>query len=406
MLYQYVACGESGDIVKGKISATSEDAITQMLGYAGYRLINLRPYVPFLSLGKLTAQLFPVKENDIIMLYRQLALLLESGINIVTSLELLQEQITNHTLKKVVHDVINDIRNGDQLSTAMSRHPNIFSTMSCRTLSIGEQTGGLETMLKQVADYMEKEIATRKGIKGALMYPMIAAVVTVVVVGILMLFVLPAFADLYGSLGAELPALTRIMIAISGLLRAYVLHIFLIIFIVIGLGLIYFRTSDGKYKFDTLILRIPLLGRVKHLNEIARFCRSISLLYTAGLPLTEIMPLVIQGCNNRVMAQALYNVQIDMLKGEGLSKPMAKNPLFLPMMVQMVKVGEETGTLDASLLAVAQNYETEAQDKTKSLIAMIQPIMTVIIAGIVGLIAISMVSAMYSMYGQDILTSG
>ncbi len=400
MLYQYVACGESGDIVKGKISATSENAIAEMLGVAGYRLINLRPYVPFLSLGKLAAQLFPVKETEVIMLYRQMSLLLESGINIVTSLELLQEQITNRTLTKVVYDVISDIRNGDQLSTAMSRHPDVFSTMACRTLSIGEQTGGLETMLKQVADHMEKEMATRKGIKGALMYPMIAAVVTVVVVGVLMFFVLPAFADLYGSLGAELPALTQMMISLSVVLRTYGLHIFLIIFIVIGLGLIYFRTSDGKYKFDTLILRVPMLGRVRHLNEIARFCRSISLLYAAGLPLTEIMPLVIQGCNNRVMAQALYNVQSDMLKGEGLSKPMAKNPLFLPMMVQMVKVGEETGTLDTSLLAVSQNYENEAQDKTKSLIAMIQPVMTLVIAGVVGLIAVSMVSAMYSMYGQ------
>ena len=400
MLYQYVAAGETGDIVKGKISATSEDAIAEMLSYAGYRLINLRPYVPFLSLGKLTSQLFPVKETDVIMLYRQLALLLESGVNIVTSLELLQEQITNRSLKKVVHDVINDLRNGDQLSTAMSRHPEIFDTMATRTLSIGEQTGGIETMLKQVADYLEKELTTRKSIKGALMYPIIASIVTVVVVGILMFFVLPAFADLYGSLGAELPALTRIMIDISLILRSYALHIFLGGFIIIGLAMIYFRTADGKFKWDKILLRIPLLGRVKHLNEIARFCRSISLLYTAGLPLTEIMPLVIQGCNNRVMAQSLYNVQSDMLKGEGLARPMTKDSMFLPMMVQMVKVGEETGTLDSSLMSVAQNYENEAQDKTKSLIGMIQPLMTVAIAGIVGLIAVSMVSAMYSMYGQ------
>ena len=112
------------------------------------------------------------------------------------------------------------------------------------------------------------------------------------------------------------------------------------------------------------------------------------------------MPLVIQGCGNRVMAQALNDVHVDMLRGEGLSKPMSKSPLFLPMMVQMVKVGEETGSLDASLQAVAQNYETEAQDKTKALIGMIQPVMTIVIAGIVGLIAVSMVSAMYSMYGQ------
>ncbi len=400
MIYQYIACGESGAIVKGKISATNEDAIVEMLGYAGYRLINLRPYVPFFSLGKLEAQLFPVKQNDIILLYRQLALLLESGVNIITALELLQEQISNRSLKKIMNDVITDIRNGDQLSTAMSRHPQVFTPMSCRTLSIGEQTGGLETMLRQMADYMEKEAATRKGIKGALMYPMIAAVVAVGVVGVMMFFVLPAFAGLYGSLGAELPALTRIMMDASVFLRAYILHIFLGIFIIAGLAIIYFRTPDGRYKFDALMLRIPILGKVRQLNELSRCCRSISLLFTAGLPLTEIMPLVIQGCNNRVMAQALYNVQVEMLKGEGLSKPMALNPLFLPMMVQMVKVGEETGNLDSSLLAVAQNYETEAQDKTKSLISMIQPAMTLVIAGIVGLIALSMVSAMYSIYGQ------
>jgi len=400
MIYQYIAAGEAGDIVRGKLSASSEEAIAETLSYAGYRLINLKPYVPFLSLGKLTAQLFPVKPPEVVLFYRQLALLLESGINVITSLELLQEQIANRTLKKVVGEAVTDIRGGNQLSTALSRHPEVFSPLSCRTLSIGEQTGGLETMLRQVADYMEKEIVTSKGIKSALMYPIIAAVVCVVVVGILMFFVLPAFAGLYGSLGAELPMITQIMIDFSVLLRNYALYIFLVLLVIVMGAIIYFKTPSGRYRLDMIFLRVPLLGRVKQMNELSRMCRSISLLFTAGLPLTEIMPLVIQGCSNRVMAQALYEVQTDMLKGEGLSRPMAKHPLFLPMMVQMVKVGEETGSLDASLIAVAQNYESEAEDKTKNLIGMIQPVMTLAIAGVVGLIALSMVSAMYSMYGQ------
>jgi type IV pilus assembly protein PilC len=400
MIYQYIACSESGEIVKGKLTATSEDVIAEMLGYAGYRLINLRPYVPFLSLGKLVSQFFPVKPNDIILFFRQLALLLESGINIVTALDLLRDQMANRTLKKVVEDIIADIRSGNQLSTAMGRHPDVFNQMACRTLAIGEQTGGLETMLKQVADYMEKEMATRRGIKGALMYPIIAGVVTVIVVGILMFFVLPAFANLYGSLGAKLPTLTRLMMDASVLLRKHALNIMLGLLVVVGVGMIYLRTPDGKYRMDLLTLRLPQLGRVKHLNELSRCCRSISLLFRAGLPLTEIMPLVIQGASNRVMARSLYNVQADMLKGEGLSRPMSRDKIFLPMMVQMVKVGEETGNLDSSLLAVAENYESEAQEKTKNLIGMIQPVMTIIIAGIVGVIALSMVSAMYSIYGQ------
>jgi type IV pilus assembly protein PilC len=400
MIYQYIACSESGEIVKGKLSAAGEEAISERLSYAGYRLINLRPYIPFFSLGNLTAGLFPVKQTDIIMLYRQLALLIESGVNIVTSLELLKDQISNHTLKKVVIEIISDIRAGNQLSVAMSRHPDVFNPLSCRTLAIGEQTGGLETMLRQVADYMEKEMVTRKGIKGALMYPAIALVVTVGVVAVLMLFVLPAFAGFYSDLGAKLPAITRMMLSASEFLKHNIMVILLSIFIAIGLLLIYFRTSEGKYNLDRIMLRIPILGKVRHLNELARSSRSISLLYTAGLPLTEIMPLVIQGSTNRVMSKALYDVQAEMLKGEGLAKPMSKNPLFLPMMVQMVKVGEETGSLDASLQAVANNYEAEAQDKTKTLIGMIQPVMTIFIAGIVGVIALSMVSAMYSMYGQ------
>jgi type IV pilus assembly protein PilC len=400
MIYQYIACSESGEIVKGKINAAGEDAINEMLGYAGYRLINLRPYIPFFSPGKLTAQLFPVKPADIILLFRQLALLLESGINIVTSLELLQEQITKHSLKRVVYDIVNDLRSGNQLSVAMSRHPEFFSPMACRTLSIGEQTGSLEVMLKQMADYMEREQETRKGIKSALMYPIIALVVTVGVVGLLMFFVLPAFSNLYGELGAQMPALTQFMIDLSVVLREHILHIFLGFFALFGLALVYIKTEDGKMKLDIMMLRLPQLGRVRLLNELSRCCRSISLLFTAGLPLTEIMPLVIQGANNRVIAQALYGVQEEMLKGEGLAKPMSRNPVFLPMMVQMVKVGEETGSLDTSLTAVAQNYESEAQEKTKSLISMIPPVMTIFIAGIVGIIAISMVSAMYSIYGQ------
>jgi type IV pilus assembly protein PilC len=400
MLYQYVACSETGEIVKGKLTAVKEDSVAEMLAYAGYRLINLRPYVPFLSAGKFTSGLFPVKPQEVNMLYRQLALLLESGVNIATALELLQDQISNRTLKKVVAEVTADIRAGNQLSTAMSKRPDIFTPMSTRTISIGEQTGGLEMMLRQVADYNEKEIITKKGIKGAMMYPVIAMVVAVAVVGLMMFFVLPSFAGLYSDLGAKLPAITLVMLKISSLLRTYFKEIFLVVIGIAGFVMIYFRTEDGKFNMDKLILKVPQLGRVRHLNELARCARSISLLYTAGLPLTEIMPMVVKGCGNRVMAKALNEVHVEMLRGEGLSKPMSRSPLFLPMMVQMVKVGEETGSLDASLQAVAQNYETEAQDKTKALIGMIQPMMTIVIAGIVGLIAISMVSAMYSMYGQ------
>jgi len=221
-----------------------------------------------------------------------------------------------------------------------------------------------------------------------------------VVVGVMVGFVLPAFAGLYDSIGAELPPITKMVMGLSDMLRANVLSIMAVLLVSGMVFLAYSRTTDGKYKIDKMMLRLPLMGKIKQLNELSRCSRSIALLFRAGLPLTEIMPLVIESANSRTMARALYDVQQDMLKGEGLAQPMAKNSLFLPMLVQMVKVGEETGSLDNSLMAVAQSYETEVEDKTRSLIGLIQPVMTLIIAMIVGVIALSLVSAMYSMYGQ------
>ena len=400
MVYQYVAYNENGEVVSGKLPAPNEEAATDLLGYAGYKAISLKPQVPSLNLDKLLASLLRVKPSEIILFYRQLAILLESGIDIVASLELLQEQTANHTLKRVLGEVISDLRRGNQLSIALGKHPQVFSSIYCRLLSVGEQSGDLETVLKQVADYMEKEVATAKETRSALMYPAITSIVTIVVMGILVTFVLPSFGNLYSTLGIDLPPLAQALINLSSKIQSYWTYLLLAMLTVVGLALIYIKPPGGRYKWDNLILRLPILGRVIHLIELARSCRSMSLLLRAGLPLTEAMPLVVQSGNNKVMAKALSDVQQDMIKGEGLSRPMAKNKLFLPLMVQMVRVGEETGNLDVTLLSVARSYEAEAEDKTRSLIALIQPALTLIIGLIIGLIAVTLTSAMYSLYGQ------
>jgi len=400
MVYQYVAYNESGEVVRGRLPAPNEEAATDLLGYAGYKAISLKPQVPFLNLDKLLANLFRVKPSEIILLYRQLAILLESGTDIVASLELLQEQTVNHTLKRVLGEVISDLRKGNQLSIALGKHPQVFSSIYCRLLSVGEQSGDLETVLNQVADYMEREIATAKETKSALMYPTITSIVTIVVMGVLVTFVLPSFGSLYSTLGVELPPLAQTLIDLASMIQSYWTYLLLAMLTVVGLALIYLKTPGGQYKRDNLILHLPILGRVIHLSELARYCRSMSLLLRAGLPLTEVMPLVVQSGNNKVMATALSDVQQDMIKGEGLSRPMAKSKLFLPLMVQMVRVGEETGNLDVTLLSVARSYEAEAEDKTRSLIALIQPALTLIIGLVIGLIAVTLTSAMYSLYGQ------
>jgi len=329
-----------------------------------------------------------------------LALLLEAGISIITALELLQGEISKRNLKRILGQVISDLRGGNQLSTSLAKHPRIFPPIDCRLLSVGERAGNLEVLLRQIADYMEKRSATAKKIKSALRYPIIIGVVAVVVVAVLVTFVFPAFQKLYTSLGTELPAISRMVFDGVGKLRSLGIYILLIALIAVGIALFYAKTVAGRYKLHQLLLKLPLVGRVIHLNQLAGCCRNISLLYNAGLPLTEIMPLVIQASSNSVMAKALTDVHRDMTQGEGLSKPMQKNRLFLPMMVQMVKVGEETGNLNTSLSAAAQSYETEAEDRTSSLISFIEPLMTGIVGMIVAFIAMSLYSAIYSIYGQ------
>jgi type IV pilus assembly protein PilC len=333
MVYQYVAYNESGKIVKGRLSAKSEAVAADLLSYAGYQAINLKRFVPFLSLDRLSAYLSPVKPTEIIFSYRNLALLLESGIDIVTSLELLQSQTSSRTLKGVWGKVLADLRGGNQLSVALGKHPEIFPPAYCRLLGMGEQSGDLETILRQVADYMEKEIDAAKKIKSALTYPVITAVVTVVVIGVLVTVVLPTFGNLYSSLGVDLPLPVKILLAVSSKFQSYWTYILLAGFVAIGLAYIYIRTPGGRYKWDRLSLRLPLVGRVNHLNELSRYCRSMSLLLRAGLPLTEVMPLAVQSTGNKAVAKALADVQQGMVKGEGLSQPMMKNKLFLPMMV-------------------------------------------------------------------------
>jgi type IV pilus assembly protein PilC len=400
MEFKYVAYTEDKRLVKGKLSASNEEAALNLLSYGGYQTVSLKEVVPFFNMQKLAARFTRVKPREIIMFSRQLALLLESGTDIVTSLELLQSQVTNRTLQIVLGDVASDIRGGSSLSAALGKHPRAFPELYSRTLAAGEQAGNLEIVLRQMADYIERSATTEKRVKNALTYPVIVVIVAFIVISVLVTFVLPAFTGLYSTLGADLPATTQLLISISDWLIDYGVFLLLGIVALAIVGYLYVRTPAGKYQLDKLLLTMPVLGRINLLSELARCCRTISLLFRVGLPLPEVMLQAIHGTNNKVIAKALTEVQQELIRGEGLSKPMAKRDIFLPLMVQMVGVGEETGHLDTTLSTVAQTYEIEADDRTSSAVGLIQPIITVVIGVVIAFIAISMVSAMYSIYGQ------
>lgn len=401
MEYSYVAYTKDRKLVKGKLSAANEQAATGVLNYGGYQLLSLKRETPFLSNEGLVSGFAPkVKTTEIVMFSRQLALLLESGTDIVTSLELLQNQTTNQTLKKVIGDVVSDIRGGSSLSAALAKHPRTFTQLYHRAISAGEQGGNLEEVLRQMANHIERSSNTEKKVKSALRYPVVVFIIAILVIGLMVTFVLPRFTSLYEAFGAQLPLLPRLLIGMTSWFNHYGLFLILGIAAAFGITYAYMRTPAGKTWWHQTMLTMPVFGRINLLNQLSRCCRTISLLFRVGVPLPEIMAVAIYGSTNKIVVQNLTEVQQELLKGEGLSRPMSRRKLFLPLMVQMTAVGEETGNLDKTLGTVAETFETEAEDKMNSAVAMIQPMMTLVIGGIVAFIAGALVTAMYSVYGQ------
>jgi type IV pilus assembly protein PilC len=394
----YTYLGYTGDrqIVKGKISAADERAASDMLSNIGYRVVSIKPASSFLSFSGGGLFQPKVKTAELVTFSRQLALLLESGVGIIQALELLQTQATDSALKKVLMSIIHDLRGGKSLSLALAQYPKVFSKLYCKMIGVGEQTGSLETVLRSLATYIERQTASMAKIKQAMMYPAVVFCLAIVVAIIMLTVLLPPLIKMFSSLGGTLPLPTRILLATMGFLQSYGLVLIIGLVAAGVLGFFYSRTPNGRYNRDMMMLRLPLIGRLNLVTELARICRSLSVLFRAGLPIPEVMALTIQATGNRVVARALSQVEHGMLRGQGMAKPMSMNHIFLPMMVEMTKVGEETGSLDESLILVAENFEIEADRRTQTLLGMIEPVMTIAMGLGVGFLALSVFMPIYS----------
>jgi type IV pilus assembly protein PilC len=402
MDFQYVAYTGEKKLIKGKLAAPDEEKAVRQLNAIGYQVLSINAMNSIASLRKYLEFSFTsqVKPKEIILFSRQLAILLESGIDIVAAIDLYKSQAANKVFKKTLEEIVADLRSGTSFSGALAKFPKVFSTMYCRTIAAGEQSGNLDQVLRQIADYMERaELATKK-VKSAMTYPAIVLIVAIIVVVILVIFVMPTFTNLYSNLGAKLPTISKVMLNIANGASKYGLYVLAgLVVLIVGIVL-YVRTPSGRFKWDGFLLRLPVIGPIVRLNELARCSRTISMLIKVGLPLPDIITMCIQSSSNKVMSQALTEVKQDMLAGEGLAQPMAKRKIFMPLMVQMVAVGEKTGNLSNTLATVATSYETDSDDKTAAAVGMLQPALTIVMALVVGFIVVAMISTMYGIYGQ------
>jgi len=397
MVYRYTAYTLDKRIVQGVIDATSEIAAEEALYQAGHRrVLRLAEIRPGLSLPQLIPTLFGVKTQDVIDFSRQLATLIESGVNILTALQLLEGQSNKSALRKVIAGLIEELRGGSPLSQALGKYPEAFPDTYCQVIRASEQTGNLEASLRQIAGYMEKRMAVKKKVTRAMAYPTVVLLMAIGVVTILVTVVLPPLAKLFASLGAALPSTTRVVIFAAGFFIDYKLHLLGGLFAVIILVAGYVRLPAGKLTMDRLMLRMPVIGSINIQRNMHHFCETTAILLKAGLLLPQILSIVIQTVGNRVVRQALGEVREKLIQGEGLSGSMGAIDLFPPLLVEMILVGEKSGSVESTLDTLAEYYEQRVDQKIGTLSSMIEPALIMAIGLMTAFIALSIITPLYS----------
>lgn len=398
MLYKYSAYKPDNSIVDGTIEAESDKMAEEALYGAGFKYVlkiqargerkTWRQYVP---------TFFGIKPQEIIDFSRQLAAFIESGSSLHTALELLKDQASGSAMRDMLSGIIASLEKGISLSEALKAYPTVFNYSYLQVVQSTERAGDIGQGLREIADYMEKRLIISARIKKALSYPIFVIVLGIAVMVLLVAVVLPPILELFKSFEAELPTLTVFAIALLNFVLNYKLQILFVVILLAALGWLLSRLPWGRLFYDRMALRSPIFGNIMIEHNMGHFCRTASILLKAGLPLPTIMEISIKTLSqNRIIVQSFVTVKNKLMQGEGLARPMAADPLFPKMMVRMVTVGEQTGTLEASLVTLADYYEDHTNKKIQSLIGMIEPTLTLAMGIGIAFVMLSMITPIYA----------
>ncbi|HDS1316152.1 TPA: type II secretion system F family protein [Stenotrophomonas maltophilia] len=334
----------------------------------------------------------PVKPKDIAFFSRQMATMMKSGVPIVSALDIIASGHKNPRMKKLVDTIRTDIEGGSSMYEAVSKHPVQFDELYRNLVRAGEGAGVLETVLDTVATYKENIEALKGKIKKALFYPIMVVVVAMLVSGIMLVFVVPQFEDVFKSFGAELPAFTQMVVNLSRFMVSWWWLIFLIVVgSAVGAIMAYKRSPKMQHAMDRFVLKVPVIGQIMHNSAIARFSRTTAVTFKAGVPLVEALGIVAGATGNTVYEEAVLRMRDDVSVGYPVNMSMKQTNLFPHMVIQMTGIGEEAGALDAMLFKVAEYYEQEVNNSVDALSSLLEPMIMVFIGTIVG----GMVIAMY-----------
>ena len=382
--FQWEGKNKDGKTVRGEMRAASESVVQTTLRRQGITNTKVKK-IRFKSGGKIT-------DKDISLFTRQLATMMKSGVPLLQSFDIVGRGHSNPAVGKLLLDIKSDVETGSSLSQAFRKFPLQFDALYCNLVSAGEQAGILDTLLDRLASYKEKILAIKSKIKSALFYPVAIIVVAFIITAVIMIFVIPAFKDVFKSFGADLPAPTLLVIAVSDFFVAY----WWAIFGVIGGGLYAFleswkRSEKVQMAMDRLLLRVPVFGDIVRKSVIARWTRTLSTMFAAGVPLVESLESVGGAAGNNVYKVATRQIQSEVSTGTSLTTAMQNVNLFPNMVTQMVAIGEESGALDSMLSKVADFFEAEVDDAVEAMSSLMEPIIMVVLGTLIG----GMVVAMY-----------
>ncbi len=402
--YNYTVRDSKGEKIAGTIDANTQDSVISKLKDMGYFIVSIdrtkEEKIKFKNKTISFSFFNRIKIRDLVIFTRQFATLISSGMSLLESLIVLEKQTTNTKFKTIVSEIRMYIESGHSLSESMERHPNIFNRLYVNLIRAGEAGGVLDRTMNDLAEFLEKEEEIKLKIRNKTAYPKFVLAFAVVISMVIIIFLVPSFQGIYNELGAELPMITQVVISIGNLFKKF--YFYIILFVVVFGGRYLFRrfvrSPRGRYLMDRIKIHIPKFGDLFKKMSLSRFSRHFGILLATGVPLLNSLEIAKGVADNVLIDNALEKIRKGIREGENISDSMSDMEVFPPMMVQMIAVGERTGTLDEMSSRIADFYEKEVSNSIDVLVTILEPIMLLVVALFIGMIVISMYLPMFNIY--------
>lgn len=393
--YAYRVRDREGKLVTGTLVADNENLVVGKLRDMGYTPVSVSAKKEGLN-REFSFRPGHVKLKELSVFSRQFATMVNSGLPILKALSILGEQSESQTLAKIVMEVRIEVERGSSLSAAMAKHPKVFTNLYTAMVRAGETGGVLDSVLLRLAETLEREVQLRQRIKSAMTYPVVVLGMVSLTLAAMLLFIVPQFKSIYAQLHGTLPLPTRILLGLSELTRKF-WYVWILALIGAAFALKRYKaTPQGRARIDAIKLKVPVFGSLFHKTALSRFAGTLAILLRSGVPILQSLDIVSDTVNNAVIARAVNDVESSVKEGESIARPLGKHDVFPPMVVHMIGVGEETGTVDIMLEKVGQFYDDEVTATVDALTSLIEPLMIAVIGGAVGMAVIALYLPMFN----------